>query len=168
MKRKVSIHPKRRSNINTKICAAPNLEEKQLVALTGGIRPKTDAQGIVLGWLSAKQIDDFGNNLPIEKRTAYREWIERSTFDYIRRAMTEWKPELLRELAKEMKQLGRKWAMDTMGWFLHEASKLGPVNVSQLARELKANGTLSASLRTWQDRALKLKIKTVRPGRPPK
>ena len=155
-----------RASANTPFAALETIDEKIQASLIRGLAPKTDAQGVVFAWITAKWVE--GNeHLTAEQKSRYQQFAENGTSNFVRRARVEWKPKLLRELAAEMTKakktvLKKYWEPDIMRWFLCEASKQGPVDVKELYRHVSAYSMVVAPLRTWQRTAKKLNIPTVK------
>ena len=161
-KRKISSRP---PTLTQKIASCGNDEERNLLAINGGFLPKTEAEGVVFAWLGVRKLESFGEHITAEKKHWFRELAERLTIEKVRSAMTKWDPEFFSEIASVMK-LRSEIEHDPMTVWLLEAAKQGPVNVTKLAQAIEKNTGFKAELRTWQDRAVRLKIPTISPGRP--
>lgn len=169
MKRKSTTRKSKaqRASVKKKIVSGETIAEKQLAALRGGVAaPKSLAQGVALAWQAFK----WCNAIPCLKtspRLAQLEQIKETiTQQFIQHALAEWKPEMLKELAREMKRFPAKWEPTKADWFLLEASKQGPVNLSELKRDVEANRVSFQHLKTWRRTAQRLGVKTRGAGRP--
>jgi len=142
------------------------VDERQHAALLGGQHPKSLAQAVAAVWRWSSWVKR--NAKPSQLLTEFETAQANVTAAFINRAMSEWRPDMLRDLAREMKRGGipEKWEPDKAAWCLLEASRAGEVNLSELQREAQRRKVLALHWRTWHRHAKKLAIPVRTAGHP--
>lgn len=145
-----------------------HIADEQQLAICNGIHPQTPAEAVAAAWVWVHWSARAAGVKPSPRLHRFNALVSQITTAYFQKAMSEWRPSMLTDLARAMKRLGppEKWEPDKAAWFLLEASKSGPVNLSEVQRVAQARKVLSQSLRTWRRKAHATGIQTVKPGRP--
>jgi hypothetical protein len=140
------------------------VEALQLDAVTGGL-PQTTAKAVAESWRWGHWVDHNPHVKPSETLTQFRQLKDTITRGFIFQAMAEWDPDMLIELAREMKKAPlESFQPNKADWTLLEISKQGKVNLSELEREARKRKLYFADLKTWRRHAQALNIQCNKPG----
>jgi len=169
-KRKPRTKSQSATRLDTAATPSPTIAERQHAALLGGQQPKSVAQAVAAAWRWASWVKRNPHVKPSPLLAQFEAAQANVTTAFINRAMSEWRPDLLKELAREMKRGGipEKWEPDKAAWCLLEASRAGEVNLSELQREAQARKVLAQHVRTWRRKAHKLRLPVRSAGHPKK